>query len=108
MAQLFSSSKENKKDLNPGISLDEKLDALEKIGSHDDDGETDRLPPMARDVALPQMISSYKTLLSSVGENCNREGLLKTPERAAKAFLFFTKGYEERVSGQWILVQVVE
>jgi GTP cyclohydrolase I len=32
-----------------------------------------------------------------VGENPEREGLLHTPERYAKAMLYFTKGYEERV-----------
>lgn len=37
----------------------------------------------------------YKEVLSSLGENPEREGLLKTPERVAKALQFLTKGYEE-------------
>nr|CAI5846983.1 unnamed protein product [Callosobruchus analis] len=41
---------------------------------------------------LPEMSRSYRLLLSSLGENPERQGLLKTPERAAKAMLFFTKG----------------
>ena len=32
-----------------------------------------------------------------MGEDPNREGLVDTPNRAAKAIMFFTKGYEENV-----------
>lgn len=55
----------------------------------------------ARDTSVPReaqitnMADSYKTLLAHLGENPGREGLLKTPERAAKAMLFFTKGYDQ-------------
>ena len=42
-----------------------------------------------------KMKDSFQTILKSVGEDVNREGLLKTPERAAKAMKFLTKGYEE-------------
>ncbi|XP_070817498.1 GTP cyclohydrolase 1-like [Chaetodon trifascialis] len=38
---------------------------------------------------------SYTTILSELGEDVNREGLLRTPLRAAKAMQFFTKGYKE-------------
>ncbi len=34
----------------------------------------------------------------SLGEDPSREGLATTPERAASAMLFFTKGYEESVA----------
>ncbi len=39
----------------------------------------------------------YKNLLKSIGENLDRDGLKKTPQRAAKAFEFLTKGYHEDV-----------
>jgi GTP cyclohydrolase I len=36
-------------------------------------------------------------LLQEIGENPEREGLLKTPHRVANAYRFFTKGYDENV-----------
>ena len=36
----------------------------------------------------------YKDIISNLGENPNREGLLKTPERVAKALQFLTHGYD--------------
>jgi len=45
------------------------------------------------------MANSYKELLYNLGENPERQGLLKTPERAAKAMLFFTKGYDQTIEG---------
>jgi len=50
------------------------------------------------------MSRAYRLLLSSFGENPDRQGLVKTPERAAKAMLFFTKGYDQSLEGKFYLV----
>ena len=42
--------------------------------------------------------SSIKTLLSEIGENPEREGLLKTPERVSKSMEFLTNGYDKNPS----------
>jgi len=46
---------------------------------------------------LERMKGAVRTLLECVGEDPDREGLLATPERYAKAMLFFTKGYQQNV-----------
>lgn len=44
------------------------------------------------------LIDSYSSILNSIGEEIGREGLVKTPERAAKAMLFLTQGYDQDAS----------
>jgi GTP cyclohydrolase I len=39
----------------------------------------------------------YRGLIEKIGEDPEREGLVDTPARAAKAFEFITKGYHESV-----------
>lgn len=40
------------------------------------------------------LIKSYKETISLLGEDAEREGLLKTPERVAKAMQYMTRGYQ--------------
>ena len=42
-----------------------------------------------------KMESAVRTLLECVGEDPDREGLVQTPARLAKALMYFTKGYGE-------------
>lgn len=46
---------------------------------------------------LEKMTRACRTILTSIGEQPDREGLLKTPARWAKALLFMTKGYKQNV-----------
>ena len=39
--------------------------------------------------------SNYKEVIVNLGEDPSREGLLKTPERVAKAMQFLTQGYDQ-------------
>jgi len=45
-------------------------------------------------VLLKEIASAYKRVLIAIGENPEREGLVKTPERVAKALQFLTHGYD--------------
>ena len=51
----------------------------------------------SRDELLPAVASSYRNVLKHIGEDPTREGLVDTPMRAAKAIMYFTKGYTETV-----------
>src|ERR1700739_1670825 len=43
---------------------------------------------------IENLSEHYKGVLEQIGEDPGREGLLKTPERVAKAMLFLTQGYD--------------
>ncbi|KAK3856106.1 hypothetical protein Pcinc_037529 [Petrolisthes cinctipes] len=60
------------------------------------DLELDHKPPTREDL-ITKLSTTYRNLLGDLGENPDREGLLKTPVRAAKAMLFFTKGYDQTI-----------
>lgn len=44
--------------------------------------------------ATSALIKNYKEIIDSLGEDSEREGLLKTPERVAKAMQYLTQGYQ--------------
>ncbi|KAI4163649.1 MAG: hypothetical protein LQ342_002683 [Letrouitia transgressa] len=71
------------KSANPvsGLGTRERLDAT----------------PEESALRLAKLQGAVTTILECLGEDPEREGVRGTPERYAKAMLFFTKGYEENV-----------
>jgi len=65
-------------------SLSEKLACAKK-----------RAPSKSNDQTLASIAGSVKNMLTNLGEDPSREGLLETPMRMAKAMMFFTSGYEQ-------------
>src|SRR5580692_8767443 len=59
----------------------EEIDGYEKI---------DRYNPGL----IESLSAHYKDILKQIGENPERDGLLKTPERISKAMLYLTQGYD--------------
>ncbi|EFR01190.1 GTP cyclohydrolase I [Nannizzia gypsea CBS 118893] len=53
--------------------------------------------PEQTEQRIQKLAGAVRTILECIGEDPEREGLLETPERYAKALMFFTKGYEENV-----------
>ncbi|KAG8730261.1 hypothetical protein FRC11_007154 [Ceratobasidium sp. 423] len=47
---------------------------------------------------VEKLAGAVRTLLECIGEDPEREGLLRTPDRYAQALLWMTKGYEEKLS----------
>jgi GTP cyclohydrolase I len=47
--------------------------------------------------SLNTMEHAYRDIISAIGEDLSRPGLLDTPLRAAKAMQFLTRGYEQDV-----------
>ena len=47
------------------------------------------------DECTKSLSSNYKEVIENLGEDSTREGLLKTPERVAKAMQFLTQGYDQ-------------
>lgn len=94
---------------DPDLELESKLKALTTGKSNSFDGET-KLTAVKKtsevekeakyENSVTEISQHYKGVLSALGEDTDRQGLLRTPERAAKAMMFFTKGYRESIAGE--------
>lgn len=69
---------DQKQDIN-----EEQVDGYSKIDRYDQ-------------TKIDRIASHYEAILADLGEDPSREGLLKTPERVAKALQFLTHGYDSK------------
>ncbi len=68
-------------EISKGMVIENKMDDYEKIDQYN----------MGK---IQDLASHYREVLTLVGEDPEREGLMKTPERVAKAMQFLTHGYD--------------
>lgn len=101
---------------DPDVELEEKLKKLTMVKSSSFEGDTSLFSPKLTEPkqnfqtgdqgeskyeqTVSVMSGHYKGVLQELGEDADRQGLVRTPERAAKAMLFFTKGYRESIAGE--------
>uniref|UniRef100_A0A7S1BAD2 GTP cyclohydrolase 1 n=1 Tax=Corethron hystrix TaxID=216773 RepID=A0A7S1BAD2_9STRA len=52
---------------------------------------------MTRETKIQRMTEACRTILECIGEDPDREGLVKTPHRWAEALMFFSSGYEKKL-----------
>lgn len=77
--------------LNPPIDFDGL--SWPSIGTRERLEQT----PEEAQARIEKLAGAVRTIFECIGEDPDREGLRQTPERYAKALMYFTKGYEENV-----------
>ncbi|MDJ0588816.1 MAG: GTP cyclohydrolase I FolE [Pleurocapsa sp. MO_226.B13] len=106
MTTVSSNDSGRSKSLNSNGSNPLKSSLLEQLASRPDrnthNGKAAQIKATS-EAAKEKMMAAVYTMLESVGEDPEREGLLKTPKRVAEAMQYLTSGYnqslEELVNG---------
>lgn len=75
------------------VHLDQNGLSYPAIGTFKRTQETEE----ERSCRLAKLSSAVSTILECIGEDPNRDGLLQTPSRYAKALLNLTRGYQEKL-----------
>jgi hypothetical protein len=55
--------------------------------------------PAEKEAREKKLSAAVRVILECIGEDPDREGLVRTPERYAQALMWMTRGYEERLAG---------
>lgn len=71
-------------------------DKKKEIQIFEDDDDM-RVQVNANGISLEKLEASFRNILTEVGEDPDREGLIRTPGRVARAYKFMTKGYNEDI-----------
>ena len=73
--------------------LNERIITRPDRNTHD--GQLAKVYPETVEISKEKMMDSVRVILQAVGEDPEREGLLKTPKRVAEAMQFLTQGYNQ-------------
>ncbi|GBF79381.1 GTP cyclohydrolase I FolE [Aphanothece sacrum] len=96
---IASSNGINRTNSNPSNGSDLLSPNLaEKVYTRPDRNTHNGNPPQIHptpDISKEKMMEAVRTMLLGVGEDPDREGLLKTPKRVAEAMQFLTQGYNQ-------------
>ncbi|NEP76968.1 MAG: GTP cyclohydrolase I FolE [Okeania sp. SIO3C4] len=96
MTQTFSNASNNTISTNGAKTSDAATNGISHRPdrSSSSNGQAIKQQPPAEETN-EAMMEAVRTMLLSVGENPEREGLLKTPKRVAEAMRFLTQGYNQ-------------
>ncbi|MDJ0556642.1 MAG: GTP cyclohydrolase I FolE [Microcoleaceae cyanobacterium MO_207.B10] len=102
MTQNFANGSNSSNTLSTNGTQTSTIEASSKIFSRPDRNSSSNIEnteTLKKQPPAPEtdeaMIEAVRTMLVSVGEDPEREGLLKTPKRVAEAMRFLTQGYNQ-------------
>ena len=79
-----------------GMAAENRLSTLSSLPDRNTaNGRTPQYHRENLEGSKNDLMAAVETMLTAVGENPQREGLLKTPKRVAEAMQFLTQGYEQ-------------
>jgi GTP cyclohydrolase I len=91
----ISSNSNGSSSLSDKLSLSEEADSINLSIRPDRSRPAQEPKQPLTEVTPEEMMAAVRTMLVGVGEDPDREGLLKTPKRVAEAMQFLTGGYHQ-------------